>query len=145
MLFSITKDSLKIHQIVNTSAVLDQKWCHNKIDNYSLLGVANSSNKVEVYRLNNEKMKIDLISFIEIPNYESDILILSLDWSTGICQSNEPEIICSDSKGRIHLLKLINNNLTLLNTWPCHDFEAWTSAFYYWNTNLFFSGKIFFL
>lgn len=142
MLFSITKDILKLHQIVNTAAILDQKWCHNKIDSCSLLGVANSSNRIEVYRLNNEKMQIDLISFIEIQNNESDILILSLDWSTGICQSSEPEIVCSDSKGRIHLLKLINNNLTLLTTRQCHDFEAWISAFYYWDTNIFFSGKV---
>ncbi|XP_018574760.1 diphthine methyltransferase [Anoplophora glabripennis] len=141
MLFSVTQNNtLKMHQILNTAAVLDQKWCHNKINNYALLGVANSSKRVEVYRLNSEKMQIDLISSIEIQNCESETLILSLDWSTAIYGSNEPEIVCSDSKGRIHLMKLIDNNIILLNTWQGHDFEAWISAFYYWDTNIFFSG-----
>lgn len=141
LLFSVTEDdNLKIHQTLNCPAVLDQKWCHNKINDYSLLGIVNSAKKVEVYKLNSETMQIDLVSFIEIQNTENETLILSLDWSTGIYQTNEPEIICSDSTGRIHLIKLIDNNLTLLNTWHGHTFEAWISAFYYWDTNIFFSG-----
>lgn len=120
--------------------MLDQKWNYNKIDGFSILGVANALKKIEIYRLNND-MQLQLLSSFELRDNESETLILSLDWSTGIYKSDEPEIVCSDSKGNVHLVRLVCNNLVLLNSWHGHDFEAWISVFYYWDTNVFFSGK----
>ncbi|KAJ8911653.1 hypothetical protein NQ315_005999 [Exocentrus adspersus] len=141
LLFSVKEhDSLILHQTIDTAGVLDQKWCHSIVNGYSLLGVVNSINMVEVYKLKSDKIEIELVTSIKNVCDCDDALILSLDWSTGVHGSQEPEIICSDSKGGIHLMKLVNNSLVLLNTWHGHKFEAWISAFYYWDTNIFFSG-----
>lgn len=74
-----------------------------------------------------------------------DILLLSLDWSTGISQSNKINIVCSDSNGTVHLLRLCESSCELLNSWKSHinnfgTFEAWIAGFNYWDTNVFFSG-----
>lgn len=71
---------------------------------------------------------------------ETETLILSLDWSTGKYESQQPYIVCSDSKGNVHILQLVSDELVLERSWHGHDFEAWIAGFYYWDTNVVFSG-----
>ncbi|XP_023024478.2 diphthine methyltransferase [Leptinotarsa decemlineata] len=140
-LFSICpQNGLKLHDTIDTSGVLDQKWCMHKVNNKSLLGVVNADKKVEVYSLNAELLVLELLSSYEIDADTSETLILSLDWSSAINKSSEPEIICSDSKGNVHLVQLSNETILLKESYHCHEFEAWIAGFYYWNTNIFFSG-----
>ncbi|CAH1179744.1 unnamed protein product [Phaedon cochleariae] len=141
LLFSITADNgLKLHETVNCPAVLDQKWCHERVNDSSHLGVVNANKEVTIFKLNVEGTSLETATTCNVDSDESETLVLSLDWSTGIYQSNEPEIICSDSKGNIHLLHLCGDSLQLIDTWNAHKFEAWIAAFYYWNTNIIFSG-----
>ncbi|KAJ8935002.1 hypothetical protein NQ318_012654 [Aromia moschata] len=142
LLFSVmpeisVKCDLKLHQIINLAAVLDLKWCPNKINGDILLGVVTASDRIEIYKLT-EDIQLELISFYEVQRNDEN-LILSLDWSTSLHSSDEPEIICSDSSGYVHLLKLINKSLILQNSYHGHKFEAWIAGFYYWDTNTFFS------
>ncbi|KRT84224.1 WD40 domain-containing protein, partial [Oryctes borbonicus] len=146
LLFRISSvGSLELIQSIKTVGILDQKWCHNKINGHSILGVVNAKNTIEVYKLvcdDNKNWKLEILSQYEIIEEEntSETLILSLDWSTGKYESETPEIICSDSKGNIHRLKLQNENLELCNTWHAHEYEAWIAAFYYWNSNIVLTG-----
>lgn len=138
------KCTLTLHQTVNVSAVLDQKWCYNKINDSSLLGVVDSAGKLEIYKLESSKdvVALYLVTSFQIPTTEgTETLLLSLDWSTGKYQSQTPKIICSDSKGDIHLFRFFGDNLELENTWHAHDFEAWIAGFYYWDINIMFTGK----
>lgn len=144
MLFSILKDELKLHQTIDTDGVLDQKWCPNKINGLLMLGVATATKEVVLYKLNQELIQLEYFLRLEIeaPNV-SELLILSLDWSTCKYYSTEPEVVCSDSKGNVHKLKLSNTKLNLVSTWDAHSFEAWIAAFYYWDPNIIFTGTIY--
>ncbi|KAI4456834.1 diphthine methyltransferase [Holotrichia oblita] len=122
LLFSIDPDALQLLQTINTPGILDQKWCHNKINGCSILGVVNAKNTIEVYKLlfsNKNKLcgvKLELLSQFKITGNDtvtSETLILSLDWSSGKYDSETPEIICSDSSGDVHRLKLQNDKIEL--------------------------------
>lgn len=133
-----------MYQTINTSAILDQKWCHNKINNCSVLGVVNADGQLDIYKLNSsEDTLLYLVTSFQIPVEETETLLLSLDWSTGKYPSETPRIICSDSKGNIHMFRFSTDNLELERTWHAHDFEAWIAGFYYWDTNITFTGNIF--
>lgn len=149
LLFSVDQDGLQLLQTVDTPGILDQKWCHNKINGYSILGVVNAKSTIEVYKLlcgdenTLSDVKLELLSRLKITGDDtitSETLILSLDWSSGKYDSETPEIVCSDSKGNIHRLKLQNEKIELCNSWHAHEYEAWIAAFYYWNTNVVFTG-----
>lgn len=140
LLFSIeTEKGLQLLQTINTLAILDQKWCHRKINDFSILAVASTERKVDIYKLNEETVQLELMKSYKI-NSTPETLVLSLDWSTGIHVLNKPEILCSDSKGNIHLLEL-NDNVAWKETFHGHEYEAWIAGFYYWDTNIIFSGK----
>lgn len=60
--------------------------------------------------------------------------------------SDQPlKIISSDSKGQLHLLDVNEQGpgLQEVATWQAHDFEAWISAFNYWQTEIVYSGWYF--
>lgn len=138
------ENGLKVHQTINCTGVLDQKWCHVKLGGQSVLGVVTATGQIVAYKLNSEKLLLELICSYSVTN--PDILLLSLDWSTGIFDASEPNILCSDSKGTIHLLKLSNDCFTTLGSWSKHNsngltYEAWIAGFYYWHPNIFFSGN----
>lgn len=140
-MFEHTPHDLKLRQTIQTPAILDQKWCHNQINNDSTLAVVNADGQLEIYRLNND-IQLELCCAINIKEINSlnELLLLSLDWCTGKFGSNEPELVVSDSKGCVYLIKLSNNTLDLLTKWDGHTYEAWIAAFYYWDTNIVFSG-----
>lgn len=146
LLFTYSKEeNLKVYQTLETPGILDQKWCPNKLNECSILGVATATGQVSIYTLNSEKILLKLLCTYAVRT--TDVLILSLDWSSGKYSSNEPDIVCSDSKGCLHLLRFCENNLELVASWEGHNsqwgltFEAWIAGFYYWDTNTFFSGK----
>ncbi|KAK4874842.1 hypothetical protein RN001_014202 [Aquatica leii] len=137
LLFTISpQTNLKLCQTLNTSAVLDQKWCHHQINGESILGVVNADHCLEIYKLDDYTLK--LVTSYELDN-SNEVLILSLDWSTGKYH-NEFEIVCSDSKGRCHIFTFDGKVLQLQATYHGHSYEAWIAAFYYWDTNIFFTG-----
>lgn len=49
-------------------------------------------------------------------------------------------MVCSDSAGCVSVLSLAEAALITSSQWKAHDFEAWISAFSYWDTQLVYSG-----
>ena len=54
--------------------------------------------------------------------------------------SSTPMVAVSDSKGAVSLVQTDSTALTLTDQWVAHDFEAWITAFNYWDTNVVYSG-----
>lgn len=143
LLFSLTPElGLSLNQTINTAAVLDQKWCLSPINGQTILGVVNAQGTLEIYKLTEETLQLDKVTSFKFDASEKEILLLSLDWSTGRCQSDEPDIVCSDSTGSVHLFKFIgdSNELLFKSSFCGHSYEAWIAAFYYWDSNITFSG-----
>jgi len=55
--------------------------------------------------------------------------------------SSDVRVVCSDSAGGLSLLSLAEGSLVAVVQWKAHDFEAWISAFSYWDTQLVYSGN----
>jgi len=153
-------------QTLEMPAVLDCKWCHCKIYGKVLLAVANALGEVLLYemhatgesKLEEDKMNIQgiepwlsctlslLCGSVITQEADSETLALSLDWSTGRCDfqhvQNSPFISVSDSNGCISVFALTDLRLEKRECWKAHDFEAWITAFDYWNCSVVFTGKI---
>jgi len=166
-LFAVeSSKGLYLLQTLEMPAVLDCKWCHCKIYGKILLAVANALGEVLLYemhgtgesKLEEDKMNIKgiepwlsctlslLCSSVVTQEADSETLALSLDWSTGRCDfqhvQNSPLISVSDSKGYITLFTLTELTLEKRECWKAHDFEAWITAFDYWNCSVVYTGKI---
>lgn len=50
-------------------------------------------------------------------------------------------MVSSDSTGSLTVLSLGEASLTAECQWKAHEFEAWISAFSYWDTRVVYSGK----
>jgi len=157
---------LHLLQTLEMPAVLDCKWCHCKMYGKILLAVANALGEVLLYemhatgesKLEEDEMNIKgigpwlsctlslLYSSVITQDADSETLALSLDWSTGRCEfqhvQNSPLISVSDSKGHISLFALTDLALEKREYWKAHDFEAWITAFDYWNCSIVYTGKI---
>jgi diphthamide biosynthesis protein 7 len=161
-LFAI--DSLKglcLLQTLEMSAVLDCKWCHCKIYGRILLAVANALGNVLLYEMRTDEVVLEedhvnepysscslslLYSCTVAQDANSETLALSLDWSTGRCKFEDvqesPLITVSDSKGNISLLTMSDLMLEKRECWKAHGFEAWITAFDYWNSSVVYTGNM---
>lgn len=89
-----------------------------------------------------KKKNLELIIQKKVSD-EDEVLALSLDWCTGKLTNNNDfgtKIVVSDSKGFISLFEINENELNKINSWSAHEFEAWITAFDYWNINVIYSG-----
>ncbi|KAM6170166.1 diphthine methyltransferase [Rhynchocyon petersi] len=127
------------------AAILDMKWCHVPVAGHTLLGLADASGSIQLLSVvHSEKGAYTLQPFSSL-TLGQQTLALSMDWSTGKTRraSGQPlEIICSDSKGQLHLLAVseAEPGLQVMDTWQAHNFEAWIAAFDYWHTEIVYSG-----
>lgn len=126
-------------QTIDTSAVLDQKWCYHKIEEHPILAIATSDGKIQLYKLIKNENSCQLQFWLEKCIGE-DLLALSLDWSTNKMFNEHPKLAISDSKGRVTLWSLQDGGLEQQGGWTVHKFEAWITAFNYWNDDVFYSG-----
>ncbi|XP_077627690.1 diphthine methyltransferase isoform X2 [Crocuta crocuta] len=120
------------------------KWCHVPVAGHALLGVADAGGSIELLRLVESETAYTLQPSSGFA-LEKQCLALSLDWSigkTGRASDQPLKIISSDSKGQLHLLDVNEQGpgLQEVATWQAHDFEAWISAFNYWQTEIVYSG-----
>ncbi|CAD6244171.1 GSCOCG00013282001-RA-CDS [Cotesia congregata] len=138
-LFKVESEQLKLLQKLNVPAVLDMKWAHKKCQGDILLGVVNSIGFLQVFKLKVDELEIELLTEARVCE---DGLALSLDWSTGGVQNDatDVKIAVSDSKGRVSLFGVSLGKLECLSSQDAHEFEAWITAFDYWNTDVVYSG-----
>ncbi|XP_038559816.1 diphthine methyltransferase [Micropterus salmoides] len=127
-------------QRMDTPAILDLKWCHVPVSGGAVLGMAAATGELQLYTLSESQegsRSLQALSSLEVG---AERLALSLDWSTGRMHSSDVRVVCSDSAGCVSVLSLAEGTLTALSQWKAHDFEAWISAFSYWDTQLVYSG-----
>ncbi|XP_059059171.1 diphthine methyltransferase isoform X1 [Achroia grisella] len=140
-LFIIDKNTTELSpiQTVNTSGILDQKWCYQMVQDHPVLAVVTSQGFIQLYHLLKENNTISLKLWTDLSLSENTIA-LSVDWSTNRIPSEEPLLVVSDSHGAITALKVTANGLQSIGAWKGHDFEAWITAFNYWSADTFYSG-----
>lgn len=139
----LEKGHLELLQQVEVPAVLDSKWCHVKFNDKILLGVVNALGYLQIYELEqqDDRLRLKLLVQRKIDSNENnENLALSLDWSTGRGDSSRAYVTVSNSNGTVVLLEL-NQGLISKFAWKAHEFEAWITAFNYWDVNVVFSGK----
>lgn len=127
-------------QRMDTAAILDLKWCHVPVSERPVLGLAAATGDLQLYTLRDAQDgsgRLQALSSLEVG---ADRLALSLDWSTGRLDSSDIRVVCSDSAGCISVVSLEDGALTFQSQWKAHDFEAWISAFSYWDTQLVYTG-----
>ncbi|XP_067087725.1 diphthine methyltransferase [Osmerus mordax] len=127
-------------QRIDTPAILDLKWCHVPVSEQPLLGMATANGELQLHTLTaNKEGRCDLKP-VASADVGEDRLALSLDWSTGRGDS-DVRVVASDSAGCLSVLSLGESaSVSIISQWKAHQFEAWISAFSYWDTQLIYSG-----
>ncbi|XP_015118269.1 diphthine methyltransferase [Diachasma alloeum] len=139
----VSPGNLHLLQQVNVPGVLDMKWAHVVYEGHILLGVVNSVGYLQLWELERESGKMSLFVETKLRSVDDEYLALSLDWSTGRSawsHSTEVKITVSDSKGFITVYNVSQGKLNVLASQLAHEFEAWITAFNYWDTNVIYSG-----
>lgn len=133
--------SLVLLQRIDMPAILDLKWCCHSVQGNILLAVANARGQLIVYKLEfNGDVGPCLTLLCQHNIDEPSTLVLSIDWSTRKESCDDPVIAISDSNGKITLVKLCNEEMKLQQRFPAHEYEAWITAFNYWNTSILYTG-----
>ncbi|XP_059909938.1 diphthine methyltransferase [Gadus macrocephalus] len=127
-------------QRIDTPAILDLKWCHVAVSDAPVLGMATASGEVRLYTLTDGPQGRRCLKEKTSQSVGTECLALSLDWSTGRGESSDMRVACSDSNGCVSVLSLTGAGLETSTHWKAHDFEAWITAFSYWDTQLLYSG-----
>lgn len=125
--FEIDQHKVSKLQQVECDAVLDQKWLNGN------LITATSTGYVETYSY--AKGHLDNVHRTQL-NEGTDSLVLSID-----VDDKRKRLLASDSCGKLTLIDASTQQTTL--QWKCHDFEAWTCSFDFWNENVVYSGNFF--
>ncbi|KAI9328763.1 WD40-repeat-containing domain protein [Zopfochytrium polystomum] len=131
---------------VETGAILDLKWLHQPVrQSKALLAAADATGCLTLYLVDQSRRLDQLLRHPSTPPPPSDggaPLCLSLDWSTRVSPSPEPNLVASYSDGHIELLSLAPDAaaLTPVLEWHAHDFEAWVAAFDYWRRGVVYTG-----
>ncbi|XP_064641256.1 diphthine methyltransferase-like [Lineus longissimus] len=131
--------TLQTHEVACTPGVFDIKWCPHLLWDKPVLGVAEAEGNLLLKSLAVEDEKYCLEDRHQILVAEEN-MALSLDWSTKVHPSVEPRILVSDSGGGVSHVQVLDAGLVVERKWKGHDFEAWITAFDYWNPYVAFSG-----
>ncbi|XP_054629620.1 diphthine methyltransferase isoform X2 [Dunckerocampus dactyliophorus] len=127
-------------QRIDTPAILDMKWCHVPASGKVVLGLATSTGELQLHTLSDSQEGSSSLQKLSSMEVGADRLLLSLDWSTGRMDSSDVQAVCSDSAGSVSVLSWDEGALKTSSQWKAHDFEAWISAFSYWDTHMLYSG-----
>ena len=141
LMYLETDKRLSLIQQIETEAILDMKWCQHRLNGDPVLAVANASGHIKLFKLKPcDQEHLQMVFWCKYEIADDLTLALSLDWSSAREPSDEPFITVSDSKGKINLLQLKGDELTLVQRFPAHEFEAWITSFDYWNPHVLYSG-----
>ncbi|XP_071813276.1 diphthine methyltransferase-like [Apostichopus japonicus] len=121
--------------------ILDMKWCQHPLDCKPALVSVNAEGCLDLFHLSMDTdSTIRLIPLTSL-KVGCDSIALSVDWSTGLTESNSPHLVVSDSNGQITLCQFVDGcELKSTRQWRGHDFEAWIAAFNYWQPELIWTG-----
>lgn len=141
-LFSLPEITAEISpiQTIDTAGVLDMKWCYHTILDHPVLAIVTSEGYIQLYQLVDENGGLKLELWIE-DAICGNVLALSVDWSTNKVANQQPTLVVSDSSGAVTVFRVVGRSLEKIGYWLSHSFEAWTAAFNYWNSDVFYSGN----
>ncbi|XP_033755342.1 diphthine methyltransferase-like [Pecten maximus] len=124
--------------------ILDIKWCPTPCPEGSLMALVNSVGQLRLYSMTDSETGApdQKVQMTEVMTFDlgDDCLGLSLDWSNRANKGSPTHICSSTSTGDIHTHAVDGGDLRSLTTWKGHDFEAWITAYNYWDTNLIYTG-----
>lgn len=135
-----TEEPLTICEEIDHSGILDIKWYCSALNGYPTFGIVDADGQLSMFQVMGEESKKLKQIFCE--NLGLNVLGLSLDWSKPIRGSDITSalLVASSSDGKLSTWQVTDSGLEKLAYWKAHDFEAWISAFDYWNPNLVYSG-----
>ncbi|XP_033213690.1 diphthine methyltransferase [Belonocnema kinseyi] len=142
-LFQVEHGRLNLLEQLEGAAVLDMKWARSTVSNKILLGVANAKGMLQIYELiGDSRPCLRFLKQIHIEKPGEVVLALSLDWSMGeqFINNLSTRITVSVSNGSVHVFELTDETLEEIKSWHGHEYEAWITAFDYWNPNIIYSG-----
>ncbi|TPX67934.1 hypothetical protein SpCBS45565_g03454 [Spizellomyces sp. 'palustris'] len=129
---------------METGAILDMKCIkrdlrrsHHPVNGQAYLGLVDALGQTQLLGLN-EGSDV-LVPKASHSNGKDGVLSLSLDWSNRVNHS-DPRIIISESDGNIARLSITGGSIVRSEEWYAHEFEAWISAFDYWETEIVYTG-----
>lgn len=129
-----------------TGAILDLKWSTKKLNGEVLLGSTTATGNLDIYKIRTDVKStylkfqdLKLENLLSINNCKSNVLNLSLDWSNKVFANAGHNLVISQSDGSIQYLSL-QNDLTVKKSWEAHGYEAWISAFDYYNPETVYTG-----
>ncbi|KND04073.1 uncharacterized protein SPPG_01515 [Spizellomyces punctatus DAOM BR117] len=144
LLFGLTESGENEESIVakevfrmETGAILDMKWSHHPVDGQAYLGLVDALGQTQLLGLNEGSE--ELVPKASHSNGKDGVLSLSLDWSNRV-NNSDPRIIISESDGNIARLSITGGSIVRSEEWHAHEFEAWISAFNYWETEIVYTG-----
>ena len=138
---SSTRSVLEIQKI-STAAVTDMKWCSHPVSGKTVLAITSSAGDITLYSLI-EKDGVCNLEKLGTFDVCSPSLSLSLDWSKiATAKMDSDTVVVSDSSGSVSELRLSGsgNSFELIRRWKAHNFDAWITAYDYWNTSTVYSG-----
>lgn len=134
-----TEEPLTVTEEISHSGILDIKWYRSTLNGHPTFGLVDAEGRLCTFQVTGEDSKKLKPIFCE--EIGTDILGLSLDWSAPTGGSDSlASLVASSSDGKLSTWQLTDSGLENLSRWKAHDFEAWISAFDYWDTNLVYSG-----
>lgn len=126
---SMDDDSLVIRDQIETRGILDQKWFSP-----NRLGAVTSIGELIIYELDLGEIKLKEQVKTTLDD-SKETIALSLDYSA-------ENVLVSDSKGQLTLFNYTESQLTNVETFSGHEFEAWTCSFDKNDPNILYSGKL---
>ncbi|KAH8288257.1 hypothetical protein KR044_008981 [Drosophila immigrans] len=131
-------------QNIDTAAILDMKWLPAWTDDSGpQLATVNALGQLEIYELLPDDRRLLQRASCELGTKTGDdvpALALSLDWQRDE-DADTVQLLVSDSLGNVHRLRYTSQgDLSSINYWHAHDFEAWTCAFDRWSRGVVYSG-----
>jgi diphthine methyl ester acylhydrolase len=135
--FNTTTNDLTQNDVVNycDSGILDLKWL-----NSSKLATIDSNNILKIFQTNNSKFKLETEMNLNQSDETDDAIGLTLDFLKQKSSSNCFKILTGDSKGKLNLVRLENENINLIETIHSCDYEVWSVLIDRNHSDLIYSG-----
>ncbi|KAJ7103526.1 WD40-repeat-containing domain protein [Mycena belliarum] len=141
LVYEVESSTPRQIQAIDLPAVLDMKWCHGSLSAPPVLGIADSEGNVSLHEWQETESQLQTHSSVSCA--PSDILCLSLDWSSRRNTSGIGSLVVSLSNGSLCILSPregSTSGLSVTDTWHAHDYEPWIAAWDYWDSCLLLSG-----
>ena len=135
--YLIHSDEKRVMQQIDANAILDMKWSHYSLQNKPVLVQVTAQGETFLTLLDEDGL---LQNEAVAQNLVQDSLVLSVDFQNRVKESFGHNIVISCSNGQVKYLRMCPDGLKESWSVDAHGFEAWTSQFNYYDSNIVYSG-----